>query len=79
LREVSRLDDQRGQTVTKDRRDPRLSNVILAVVGAMKDGTATAGDVAEAALKAADEASLRCNTCGGIVSYHDWTSKGDKP
>jgi hypothetical protein len=51
--------------------DPRLSAVILTLVETMADGTATAGEIAEAVLKAADNASFRCNVCGGIVSYHD--------
>lgn len=60
---------------TEDRliakRDPRLSNVILALTEVSYDKTPTMGDLAEAALKAADEASYRCTICGAIVSYHD--------
>lgn len=51
-------------------RDPRLSQVILVLVE-MAGGSATAGEIAEAVLAAADAASMRCSICRGIVSYHD--------
>lgn len=49
-------------------KDPRLSAVILTLV---EMSAATVGEIAEAVLRAADEASYRCTICGGIVSYHD--------
>jgi hypothetical protein len=58
-------------SMEKTARDPRLSPVILTLVEMMASGSATAGEIAEAVLRAADEASMRCNICGGIVSYHD--------